>query len=97
MSEEVNVPQEGEAPEAGQGLSYGDITAAVQIIDVVCGRGAIQGDELIQVGTIRERFVAFLNFAKSQGEEVGDVPPSSLSGVNEEESSEEEAPAEAAE
>ena len=57
-------------------------------------RGAIKGDELMQVGTIRERFVAFLRFAKEQGEDV-DLPPSAFNPV--EEASAEEAPAEAAE
>jgi hypothetical protein len=84
--------EENTAPEAGQdvGLSYGDITAAVQIIDVCSQRGAIKGDELIQVGTVRERFVGFLRHAQSQGEEVGELPPSSFN-------EQEEAPAEAAE
>ncbi len=86
MSEEVNAPQE-------VGLSYGDIKACVQIIDVTCNRGAIRGDELVQVGTVRERLVAFLQYAKEQGEDVGElpeVPPTSSEPA-------EEAPAEAAE
>jgi hypothetical protein len=52
----------------------------------------IQGEEMLQVGTIRERFVAFLRHAKSQGEEVGELPPS---GFNQPEPAKEEAPAEA--
>lgn len=85
--------EENTAPEQTQeevGLSYGDITAAVQIIDVCSQRGAIKGDELIQVGTVRERFVGFLRHAQSQGEDVGELPPSSFN-------EQEEAPAEAAE
>ena len=69
MSEEKNAPE-------STGLSYGDIQAAIQIIDVTTQRGAIKGDELIQVGTVRERLVAFLRYAKEQGEDVGDLPPS---------------------
>lgn len=90
MSEETTAP---EAPEASQevGLSYQDIIAAVQIIDVTSQRGAIQGDEMLQVGTVRERLVAFLRYAKENGEDVGDLPPSSMNTPAE------EAPAEAAE
>ena len=88
MSEEVNAPEEGQEV----GLSYQDINAAIQVIDIVSARGAIRGEELVQVGTLRERFVAFLRHAQAQGEELGfDLPLSSLNPP------EEEAPAEAAE
>ena len=90
MSEEVNAPEAGQ--EEVVGLGYGDIQACVQIIDVSTQRGAIRGDELMQVGTIRERLVGFLRHAQSQGEEVGELP---ASPYNEE--SVQEAPAEAAE
>ena len=93
MSEENTAPQQGEAQIEEVGLSYNDIQAAVRIIDVTSQRGAIKGDELVQVGTIRERFVAFLRYAKSQGEEI-DVPSSALNPV---EAPAQEAPAEEAE
>lgn len=91
--------EENTAPEAGQenqevGLSYADITSMVQVIDVVTGRGAVQGDELFQVGTLRERLIAFLRYAKDNGEEL-DLPTSAFNPA--EEAPEEEAPAEAAE
>ena len=86
MSEESTSPEEGQ--EAG--LSYGDISAAVQVIDVTTQRGAIRGDELVQVGTLRERFIAFLRLAKESGQEVGELPASVYNTP-------EEAPAEAAE
>ena len=92
MSEEVNTPEAGNQE---IGLSYNDIISAVQIIDVVTDRDAVRGDELLQVGTVRERFVAFLRHAKSQGEEVGELPSSALNPV--EAPAQEEAPAEAAE
>jgi hypothetical protein len=57
----------------GPGLSINDIAAAVQIIDVASARGAIRGDELVPIGTIRERFMAFLNYAKEQGQ-IDSVP-----------------------
>ena len=88
MSEETNAPQEGQEG----GLSFGDIQACVQIIDVTTNRGAIQGDELLQVGTIRERLIAFLRAAKEQGQLEGELPPSAYNAP-----AEEEAPAEAAE
>ena len=83
MSEEVNAPEEGQ----NVGLSYGDIQACVQIVDVATQRGAIRGDELMQVGTVRERLVAFLRYAQENGEDVGELPPSGFNA----------APAEAAE
>ena len=86
MSEETTAPQQGEAQIEEVGLSYNDIQAAVRIIDVTSQRGAIKGDELVQVGTIRERFVAFLRHAQEQGEDIGTLPPSAYN-----------APAEAAE
>lgn len=92
MSEEANAPQEGQEE---VGLSYQDIQAAVRIIDVASNRGAILGEEMIQVGTVRERFVSFLRYAKSQGEDVGELPPSSFNEQGD--PATEEAPAEAAE
>jgi hypothetical protein len=86
MSEETTAPEEGNQE---PGLSYGDIMACVQIIDVTSTRGAIKGDELVQVGTVRERLVAFLRLAKEKGEDI-ELPPSAYNAP-------EEAPAEAAE
>ena len=92
MSEETTAPQQGEAQVQEEvGLSYNDIQAAVKIIDVTSARGAIQGEELVQVGTVRERFVAFLRYAQEQGEDVGELPPSAYNTPAE------EAPAEEAE
>lgn len=41
-------------------LTVNDIAAAVQIIDVVTSRGAFRGDELSQVGALRDKFAAFV-------------------------------------
>jgi len=71
---DVDVPTQGQEQEVG--LSYGDISAAVQVIDVTTQRGAIRGDELVQVGTLRERLIGFLRHAKENGEEVGELPQS---------------------
>jgi len=47
-------------------LTVNDIAAAVQVIDVATARGAIRGDELSQVGTLRDRFAAFVRAAQEQ-------------------------------
>jgi len=84
MTEENQAPetQEQQAP----GLSLNDISAAVQIIDVATARGAIRGEELLPVGTVRQRFMAFLEHAKSEGQEVNmpgeaPVPPANADEV----------------
>jgi hypothetical protein len=48
---------------------------------------------MLQVGTVRERLVAFLRYAKENGEDI-DLPPSSMNTPN---TPAEEAPAEEAE
>jgi len=50
------------------GISLADIAAALQIIDVAAKRGAFEGSELTQVGTVRDRLVAFV-IAQSPKEE----------------------------
>ena len=47
-------------------LNINDIAAAVQIIDVVTARGAIRGEELSQVGGLRDKFAAFVRAAQEQ-------------------------------
>jgi hypothetical protein len=69
------------------GLSLQDIAAAVQVVDLASSRGAIRGDEMMAVGSLRERFVAFLRAAQQQGQKV-EIPG--------EEAPEEEASAEEA-
>jgi len=53
------------------GLSLQDIVAAVQIIDAAVQRGAIRGEEMVAVGTVRDRFAAFAKHAQTQD---GGVP-----------------------
>ena len=68
---------EDQEQEQAPGLSLNDISAAVQIIDVVTPRGAFRGEELASVGMVRERFMAFLRHAKEQGQDVqlpGEAP-----------------------
>ena len=71
MSEQEQVQQE-------PGISLEDMKAVVKIIDVVVQRGAIRGDELVGVGTVRDRFSTFVDFAESKmreerGEEAEEV------------------------
>ncbi len=47
-------------------LTVNDIAAAVQVIDVATARGAIRGEELSQVGALRDRFAAFVRAAQEQ-------------------------------
>ncbi len=55
-------------------LNVQDIVNAVKIIDVVSGRGAVKGDELSSVGTVRDRLVAFVN-ANTPQQTEDDVEP----------------------
>lgn len=41
-------------------LNVNDIAAVVQMIDIVTARGAFRGDELSQVGALRDKYVAFV-------------------------------------
>ena len=58
-----------EAPAPEPGLQLSDISAAVQIIDVVTKRGAFNGDELGDVGAVRNRLQAFVVASKPKPEE----------------------------
>lgn len=73
MTEATDTQATEQAQEQGPGLSLNDIAAAVQIIDASSARGAIRGEEMVAVGTVRERFMAFLNYAKEQGQ-IDSVP-----------------------
>ena len=57
LTEEVAPPVEN------PGLSLNDITACVTIIDIVTKRGAFEGPELAEVGTLRNRLDSFLTAA----------------------------------
>jgi len=67
MSEKVKEAVTEEAP----GIGLQDIAACVQIIDIVTKRGAFEGAELGDVGTIRNRLSAFLE-ANKPAEEATD-------------------------
>lgn len=69
MTEETT--QQGPQP---VGLSIQDIAGAVQVVDMASQRGAIRGDELMAIGSLRERLMAFLKAAQAQGQEVDNMP-----------------------
>ena len=77
MSEDAQVSEETSEEEPR--LSLQDISAAVQIIDVATSRGAIRGEELLPVGTVRSRFMDFLEHAKANGQDI-DLPGQAQSG-----------------
>ena len=58
-----NVPEATQAPEGEQGLNLSDIRACVTIIDIVTKRGAFEGAELADVGSVRNRLDNFLKAA----------------------------------
>lgn len=92
MTEENQAPETQEQEQA-PGLSLNDISAAVQIIDVATARGALRGEELLPVGTVRQRFMAFLEHAKEQGQEVNLPGEAPVPPTTEEVPSEAEVPA----
>lgn len=61
-------------------LNVGDFVTVVNVIDVCTERGAFKGNELLAVGTIREKFAAFVKAnTPAEGaqavseEEIGDA------------------------
>jgi len=66
---EMDVPPAPGAPEGEPvQLSFADLAAAVQIIDVFVTRGAIRGEEMSSVGQVRDRLQAFVQQAQAQQE-----------------------------
>lgn len=60
MSEQENEPT----------ITLQDIGAAIQIIDLASGRGAIRGEEMAAVGNVRNRLKDFLDFSEKQAQEL---------------------------
>jgi len=67
MSDQDQTPTEEQTQENGIGMQ--DIAACVQIIDIVTKRGAFEGAELADVGTVRNRLASFLEANKPAEEE----------------------------
>jgi hypothetical protein len=57
-------------------LTINDIAAALQVIDIVTTRGAFRGEELSQVGMLRDKFAAFVKASQEAqaAEETVDTP-----------------------
>jgi len=66
MSEDKEVPKE--VPQMG----LNDIRACVSIIDICTKRGVFNGEELADVGTLRNKLAEFVN-ANIQSDEVEDA------------------------
>jgi hypothetical protein len=47
-------------------ITINDLAATVRLIDAVTSRGAIRGEEMSQVGALRDKLVAFINAARTQ-------------------------------
>lgn len=60
-------------------LQIGDLVGAVQVIDIATQRGAFRGEELSQIGGVRDRIAAFIKANEQQpaeqpaAEESGDA------------------------
>lgn len=59
MSEETQQTVAAEQPSAD--INLNDLAVVLQIIDVCSKRGAFEGNELKDVGTLRERIAAFVD------------------------------------
>lgn len=56
MTEETKIP----------GLSLQDLAMVLLVIDTVSQRGAFKGEELADVGALRDRIKAFLDYQQAQ-------------------------------
>lgn len=54
-------------------LTLNDIAAVIQIIDVISSRGGFKGEELSEVGGLRDKYVAFMQAAKAETESQEDI------------------------
>ena len=63
-------------------ITLQDIDAVVRIIDTVCARGAIRGQEMIAVGTLREKFGALLQAEADKQQAAAEAagPPAAAAG-----------------
>lgn len=52
-----------------------DLAMVVNLIDLVTKRGAFEGNELLPVGTLRERIAAYLNAQQAAAEAAQKAAP----------------------
>jgi hypothetical protein len=55
-------------PQEAPSINLNDVEAVIKIIDVSVERGAIRGEEMLAVGTIRQRFANFYQYVKASQE-----------------------------
>jgi len=61
MAKKTETPAAAPGPEPQiHSINLGDLNAVIRIIDVVTKRGAINGDELADVGAVRNRIQEFV-------------------------------------
>ena len=63
VTESVTEAMQTTPPANEQGLNLSDIRACVTIIDIVTKRGAFEGPEMADVGSVRNRLDNFLKAA----------------------------------
>jgi hypothetical protein len=61
-------------PTTDQGLNLSDIRACVTIIDIVTKRGAFEGPEMADVGSVRNRLDNFLKAAAEAQKPAEEAP-----------------------
>jgi len=79
---EVETPQNEEAQAEPQ-ISFNQIAAVTDLIDLCSTRGAFRGAELEVVGQIRNAFAAFVSFHAPKQEEEKPTPTPSAEGPEE--------------
>jgi hypothetical protein len=55
-------------------LTLNDIASVINIIDAVSTRGAFRGEELAEIGTLRNKFATFLQDAQLSETELQELP-----------------------
>ena len=77
-------PTQTPPPATGPQLDLNDLGAVVRLIDVVSRRGAFEGPELADVGSLRGRIIKFIEAVQPpKKEEDKVIPPSELGKVEE--------------
>lgn len=83
MSDDTTQSQEVQTPE----INVGDLTAVLQLINVVTERGAFRGAELSSVGAIHDRVKAFVDFHTPKEEASDESTDDATDGAAETEES----------
>lgn len=49
-------------------LTLNDLASVIRIIDVISSRGGFKGEELSEVGALRDKYLSFLQAANAEAE-----------------------------